>query len=99
MMIHDNLLGRIELAALGVLGWLAIALLALNAPTFRRMWVGKIFYVVILLLIALGIPILQMTLTSSSKSQSQINYVFGIVIMEELVAILIVLLITYRQRG
>jgi hypothetical protein len=98
MIIHDNLLGRIELAALGVLGWLAISLLTHNAPALRLTLIGKIFYIVILLVVALGIPIFQMTLTSPGQSQSLINFVFGIILVEEVVGILIIILITYGQR-
>lgn len=99
MIIHDSLVGRIELAVLGVLGWIAIALLTHSAPTFRLTWIGKVIYIVILLLIVLGIPLLQMALTSPSRNQSQINYVFSLIMIEGVVGILIILFTAYKQRS
>jgi hypothetical protein len=88
---------NLKLVALTLLQWIIVAVFAFNLPILRPNVFRKLLGIGILLIAGLGVPALQLLIATPTKDRNELNFLLGLLALEEIISILFILLGAYRE--
>jgi sterol desaturase/sphingolipid hydroxylase (fatty acid hydroxylase superfamily) len=89
----------IKLISLALLQWVMASAFAFNIRFFRTNTLAKLLGIILVLVVALGVPTMQASIFGPAKNRSEANWGLLFFLLEEITSMAIFFLGAYADRG